>query len=227
MRRSRLLKSFVIAGAAVTFTLMSFASATAGPVVKPSPTCKVPVLSVSRTTAVPGTTVRVSGINFSGCTAQGSSAKPTPVLTVKVGVVTAAKVTEVLATTKTTARGTFSVEITVPKVSAGGQSKIALAASSTDPATKLSYIGATPIAYAAAPTTTTSSASPAPTSTANAAPSSSSSVDVPTAVPAGSGGFGAPTGGAEIGTEVAIAGVGAALIAFSGVGLARRRSRQH
>ena len=222
MRRSGLLKAFAIAGTAVTFTLISFASASAAPVVKPSASCKVPIMSVSRTTAIPGTTVRVSGVNFSGCSAQGNSAKPTAILTVKVGVVTAAKVTEVLATTRTTARGTFSVEITVPKVSAGGKSKIALAAASTDPATKLSYIGAAAIAYAAAPIAAISSPAPTPT-----APTSSSSGDVPTAVPAGSGGFGAPTGGGQIGTEIIVGGAGAALIALGGVGLARRRSRQH
>ena len=234
MGRSRLFTSIAIAGAAAAFALTSVSEASAAPVLKPSPSCKVPVLSVSRTTAEPGTRVTVSGVNFSGCSAQGSTAKPTPVLTVQVGVVTAAKVTEVLATTKTTASGAFSVQITVPKVSAGGKPKIALAAVAEDPATKLSYEGVAAITYAVAPTTTPSSpasSSPAApssaTDTSPAAPSSTSSVDVPTAVPAGSGGFGAPTSPVEVGAEITLAAAGIALIALGGVGLARRRSRQH
>jgi len=72
-----------------------------------------------------------AGQNFSGCSAQGNPAKPTGVLTVQVGIFTAAKVKDVLATTKTSATGSFSVQITVPKVSAGGKPQIGVAAQST------------------------------------------------------------------------------------------------
>lgn len=43
------------------------------------------MFSVKPLTAAPGSRVKVSGVKFSGCPTQGSKAKPTPVLTVKVG----------------------------------------------------------------------------------------------------------------------------------------------
>ena len=61
------------------------------------------MFSVKPLTAAPGSKVTVSGVNFSGCPAQGSKAKP--VLTVKVGVETASKVGRLLATTTTTPSG--------------------------------------------------------------------------------------------------------------------------
>lgn len=90
---------------------------------------------------MPGTQVTVSGVNFSGCSAQGNPAKPTAILTVKVGV---------------------------------------------------------------------------------------ASVDVPTAVPAGTGGFGAPTGHGDLAAEIALGVLGLGLVGAGGVAITRRRPRhQH
>jgi len=254
MISSRLLRAVAIAGASAVVCLVGVTSAAAAAPAVPKPTasCKVPVLSVSQTTAKPGTKITVSGQNFSGCSAQGNPAKPTGVLTVQVGIFTAAKVKDVLATTKTSATGSFSVQITVPKVSAGGKPQIAVAAQSTDPVTKLSYTGfrsinytnstapstTTPSTTTAAPTPTASStASPTSTATGTAEPTStassveptptSSSAELPTAVPAGSGGSGAPTSSAQLGTELGIGAAGAALVALGGFGVARRRAHQH
>ena len=214
MISSRVMRSLAIAGATVAVTLGGAATVSAAPAApKPATSCKLPVFAVSPTTTKPGTKITVLGQNFSGCSAQGNPAKPTAVLTVKIGVVTAAKVTDLVATTKTSATGSFSVQITVPKVSAGGQPEIILAAESVDPVTKLAYTGFRTISY------TNPTSTPAPTST---------SVDVPTAVPAGSGGFGAPTSSSQIGTELGLGAAGAALVALGGgLGLARRRVRQH
>ncbi len=229
MSRVRLLQALAVTGAAVTVTMFSLTSASAAPVIKPSPSCKVPVMSVSQTSAMPGTKVTVSGVNFSGCSAQGNPAKATAVLTVKVGVVTATKASELLATTTTTKTGSFSVQITVPKVPAGGATKIALAAEATDPVTKLSYIGAAAITYSVPTTPPTTTASPTSATTSSSAEPTmtSSTVELPTAVPAGSGGFGAPTSAAQLAAEIGLGGAGVALLAVGGIGLGRRRGRQH
>ena len=225
MKSIRLYRSLLIVSAAAAVSLAGATAASAAPA-KPSADCKVPVFSVSQTTAMPGTEITVSGKNFSGCSAQGNPAKPTPVLTVKVGVATAAKVQEVLATTKTDATGSFSVKVTVPAVPAGGKSKIALAAAAVDPVTTLTYYGFAAVTYSTAPTSTSS---PAPTSSNPAAPTtpSTSSVDVPTAVPAGTGGLAAPTSPAQLATELGVGGAGLALLTIGGFGLVRRRAGQH
>lgn len=234
MKSSRLLRTVFLASAVTTVSLAGITGASAAAPAKPTADCKVPVFSVSQTTAMPGTEVTVSGKNFSGCSAQGNPAKPTAVLTVKVGVITAAKVQKVLATTKTDASGSFSVKITVPSVPAGGEPKIALAAAAQDPATTLTYEGVATIEYSkpaptsspAAPTTAASS-TPATSTPEPSSASSTSSVDVPTAVPAGTGGFGAPTSSAQIGTEIGLGAAGIALVALGGYGATRRRVRQH
>ncbi len=249
MISSRLLRAVAAAGASAVVCLVGVtsASAAAPAVPKPTASCKVPVLSVSQTTAKPGTKITVSGQNFSGCSAQGNPAKPTGVLTVQVGIFTAAKVKDVLATTKTSATGSFSVQITVPKVSAGGKPQIAVAAQSTDPVTKLSYTGFRSINYTNSTAPSTTTAAPTPTASSTASPTSSatgtaeptstassvepastsSSAELPTAVPAGSGGSGAPTSSAQLATELGIGAVGAALVALGGFGVARRRAHQH
>lgn len=230
MVQSRLLRSVAVAAvaAAVSLVGVTSASASAPAPVKPTASCKVPILSVSSTTAMPGSKITVSGKNFSGCSAQGNSAKPTAVLTVKVGVLTAAKVKEVLATTKTTAAGSFSVEVTVPSVAAGGEPKIALAAESIDPVTKLAYAGFATVVYSK-PTPTSAAPTPSTpaTSTATPEPTSTSSVDVPTAVPAGTGGLGAPTTPAQLAAELGLGAAGIALVAAGSIGAVRRRARQH
>ena len=232
MKSSRLLRPLFIASAAAAVSIAGVASASAAAPAKPSADCKVPIFSVSQTTAMPGTQITVSGKNFSGCSAQGNSAKPTAVLTVKVGVVTAAKQQKVLATTKTDASGSFSVKITVPSVSAGGEPKIALAAAAEDPVTTLTYEGVASITYSkpaatTAPSTPESTPATPTASSASEAPSTTSSVDVPTAVPAGSGGFGAPTSSGQLGTEVGLGAAGALMVALGGYGMTRRRARQH
>jgi len=223
-KSSLVVRSIAVIGAAVAVTMLGTISASAAPAVpKPSASCKVPVFSVSATKAMPGSKITVSGKNFSGCAAQGNSAKPTAVLPVKVGVLTAAKVKDVLATTKTSADGSFSVEVTIPSVSAGGQPKIALAAESIDPVTKLTYAGLATVVYStpAAPTTA------APTTAQSAttlAPTATSTQDIPTAVPAGSGGLSAPNTPARTGLEIGLVGGGTLLLAAGGITLIRRRS---
>lgn len=185
--------------AALTVFVPSAASAATAP--KPSPTCKVPVFSVSPLSAAPGSKVTVSGVNFSGCPAQGNPAKPTPVLTIKVAVGTASSPNgTVLATTKTTATGTFSVQITVPPLSSGGVPKLALIAGGTDPATGLTYAGEAVLAY------TTAAA--------------------PVKVPAGTGGHAATTSSATRDEQLALAGLGGLLLAGGTAGAARRRTRR-
>lgn len=237
MGTSRLvLRSLLVTGAAIAVTAVGSMSASAAPASTPSasPSCKVPALTLSATTAMPGTKITVSGKNFSGCTAAGSTVKPTAVIAVKVGVVTATNVQDLLATTKTGADGSFSVQITIPKVPAGGKPEIAVAAVSEDPATKLVYHATDPITYSVPPTTPapTTSASPAPPTTAptSATPAptaTSSSPDVPTAVPAGTGGMGGTTGPTQIALELGLGAAGLALLGAGGITVARRRTRLH
>ncbi len=228
-KSSLVVRSIAVTGAAVAVTMLGTISASAAPAVpKPSASCKVPVFSVSATKAMPGSKITVSGKNFSGCAAQGNSAKPTAVLPVKVAVLTAAKVKDVLATTKTSADGSFSVEVTIPSVSAGGQPKIALAAESIDPVTKLTYAGLATVVYStpAAPTTAAPTTA-APTTAQSAttlAPTATSTQDIPTAVPAGSGGLSAPNTPARTGLEIGLVGGGTLLLAAGGITLIRRRS---
>jgi len=183
---------------------------------KPSASCKVPVLSVAPLQAAPGTKVMVSGVNFSGCPAQGNPAKPTPILQVQVGVGTAAKMGKLLATTKTTPAGAFSVEVTVPALASGGVPKLALIAASTDAATGLSYAGVAVLAYS----------TPAATSTPTAPTSGGG---VPTAVPAGTGGQAATVSADTRAEQTGLAVVGVALVAAGGIGFGRRRAsvRKH
>jgi len=187
---------------------------------KPSASCKVPVLSVAPLQAAPGTKVMVSGVNFSGCPAQGNPAKPTPILQVQVGVGTAAKMGKLLATTNTTPAGAFSVEVTVPALATGGVPKLALLAASTDAATGLSYAGVAVLAYS----------TPAATSTATPTPTApASGGGVPTAVPAGTGGQAATVSADTRAEQTGLAVVGVALVAAGGIGFGRRRAsvRKH
>lgn len=221
-RRVRSRACVVAGGVAVLAGLVPLAaagSAGAAGVPKPSASCKVPVFSVSPLKAKPGTKVTVSGVNFSGCTAQGSTAKPTPVLTVKIGVQTASKMGAVLATTKTTAAGKFSVTVTVPALTTGGIAKLALAAEATDPSTKLSYAGVAVLAYDVATPTATGSAP------VSAAPTSPPGGGVPTAVPAGNGGQAAAAGAGTRDAQFALGGAGALLAAAGAVGVSRRRGQ--
>lgn len=190
---------------------------------KPSASCKVPVLSVAPLQAAPGTKVMVSGVNFSGCPAQGNPAKPTPVLTIQIGVGTAAKMGKILATTRTTSAGTFSVQVTVPALATGGVPKLALIAASTDPATGLTYLGAAVLAYS---TPAATSSSPAATSSSTAPANGGG---VPTAVPAGNGGQAATVSAQTRVEQGALAFVGVALVAAGGIGFGRRRAsvRKH
>ena len=213
MQRSRLVSSALLAGGALALVAAAPVAASAAPVAKPSPSCKVPVFSVSPLKASPGSKVTVSGVNFSGCKAQGSSATPTPVLTVKVGVETASKMGALLATTKTTATGTFSVQVTVPPLSSGGVAKLELAAAATDAATGLTYTGVAVLAYDVA--------SPTP----SASPTSGGGI--PTAVPAGSGGRAASTSTSSRQEQVALGGVGVLMIAAGGTAVTRRRIGRH
>ncbi len=223
-----LLFSPAAASAATTAaTATTAASPSTAPAVKPSTSCKVPSLTVSPASAAAGSKVTVSGVNFSGCSVQGSSVKPTAEISVKVGVATAAKVSEVLATTTTSASGTFSVTVTVPAVPSGGVNKIAIAAVAQDPATKLDYFAVAAIGYPANTTTTTTSSIltgvTRSSETILTGVTSSSSQAVPTAVPAGSGGAGAP-GGSNVGLDLAVGGAGLLLVGAGGVVLARRRA---
>jgi len=199
------------------------AASSPSPTAKPSASCKVPVLTVAPLTAAPGSKVTVSGVNFSGCPAQGNPAKPTPVLTIQIGVGTAAKMGKLLATTKTTSAGTFSVQVTVPALATGGIPKLALIAASMDPATGLTYFGAAVLAYS---TPAATSSSPAATSSSTAPANGGG---VPTAVPAGNGGQAATVSAQTRVEQGALAFVGVALVAAGGIGFGRRRAsvRKH
>lgn len=207
-------RAAIVTGAAAMLAgLAPLASASAAPVPpKPSPSCKVPVFSVAPLKAKPGSKVTVSGLNFSGCPAQGNTTKPTPVLTVKIGVESASKMGAVLATTQTTATGTFSVTVTVPALASNGVPKLELVAAATDPATKLTYAGVAILAYDVA--------SAAPTSTAPGG-------GVPTAVPAGSGGHAAVTTAAAREEQYGALGAGVLLLGLGGAGIRSRRTRRH
>lgn len=220
-RRFRSRACVVTGGVAVLAGLVPLAAAgsAAAGMPKPSASCKVPVFSVSPLKAKPGTRVTVSGVNFSGCAAQGSIAKPTPVLTVKIGVQTASKMGAVLATTKTTAAGKFSVTVTVPALTTGGIAKLALAAAATDPSTKLTYAGVAVLAYDIATPPATGSA---PVAAATTSPPGGG---VPTAVPAGNGGQAATVGSGHRDAQFALGGVGALLAAAGAAGVSRRRGQ--
>jgi hypothetical protein len=183
---------------------------------KPSPSCKVPVFSVSTLKVKPGSIITVSGQNFSGCSAQGSTAVPIRVLTVKVGVVTAAKKTDMLATAKTSATGAFSARVTVPRLSAGGVQKLVLVAAAVDPATKLTYAGVAALGYDGGAISVIS---------ANVTPPSGGGI--PTAVPAGTGGQAATAGDSTRNEQLAMIGLGGVLTAAGGLGLRRRGRRVH
>ena len=207
MSKSAKIAAGVVGGGVLALVgVLPVAANAATTVPKPSASCKVPVFSVSPLKAAPGTTVTVSGKNFSGCAAQGNTAKPTPVLTVQVGVESASKMGKLLATTKTTASGSFSVQVTVPALSAAGVPKLELAAAAKDPATGLTYAGVAVLAY-----------------------STASGGGVPTAVPAGSGGLAASTGSSTRLAQDGLAAAGLALVVAGGVGFGRRRAtgRQH
>ncbi len=180
------------------------------------------MLSVTPLTVTPGSKVMVSGVNFSGCPAQGSKAKPTPVLTVKIAVVDAAKTGKVLATTTTSRTGVFSVSVTVPALPSGGVPKLALVAQAKDPATGLDYVGLAVLAYKSVAKTPAPVAAPVKHITP-VTPAPSGGGGVPTAVPAGSGGLAAATSPATRDAELVLGGAGLVLLAAGGVGLGRRR----
>ncbi len=209
-------------GALALVGLMPAAASAAAAPPKPSASCKVPVLSVTPLTVTPGSKVMVSGVNFSGCPAQGSKAKPTPVLTVKIAVVSAAKTGKVLATTTTSRTGVFSVRVTVPALPSGGVPKLALVAQSRDAATGLDYVGLAVLAYKSVAKTPAPVAAPVKHITP-VAPAPSGGGGVPTAVPAGSGGLAAATSPVTRDAELALGGAGLVLLAAGGVGLGRRR----
>ena len=173
----------------------------------PSPTCKVPSMTVTPDAGTAGTRIQVSGLNFSGCPLKVGTPKPTAVLKVEVGLLDpATKKTVVLATVNTTATGAFSTSFTLPSVTGtnGAAPKIEVAAAAEDPTTKLKYFFVEPFSYTAAAGT-----------------------EVPTAVPAGSGGQAGTTSASSELTQGGIGAAGLLLIAGAGVALRRRHSGTH
>jgi len=213
-KSAKIAAGVVVGGVLALVGVLPVAANAATTVPKPSASCKTPVFSVSPLRASPGSKVTVSGVNFSGCAAQGNTAKPTPVLTVQVGVEAASKMGKLLATTKTSASGSFSVQVTVPALSAAGVPKLELAAAAKDPVTGLTYVGVAVLAYS------TPSATPTPTAPGGG---------VPTAVPAGSGGLAGSTSDNTRLAQEGLAAGGIALLVAGGVGFGRRRAtrRQH
>jgi hypothetical protein len=206
MSKSMKVAAGVVGGGVLALVAVLPVAANATTVPKPSASCKTPVFSVSPMKASPGTKVTVSGVNFSGCTAQGNKAKPTPVLTVRVGVESASKMGKLLATTRTSASGSFKVQVTVPSLSAAGVPKLGLAAAAKDPATGLTYAGVAVLAYS--------------TPGATSAPGGG----VPTAVPAGSGGLAASTSNSTRLAQDGLAAAGVALLVAGGIGFGSRRA---
>lgn len=177
----------------------------------PAPSCKVPSLSIAPSSGAAGTKVTVTGLNFSGCPTT-TGVKATPVITVKVGIATAAKMGEVLATTKTSATGGFTASITIPNVSTGGKPQIEIAAGAMDPATKLNYIALRPFSV---------------TGAGSGGGGGGTNPATPVSVPAGTGGQAATASDTNGELQLAGGAAGIALVGLGAFGLLRRRQDQH
>ncbi len=201
MEKSLLVKRALgVLGVAAAALLTVSPSAMAADPPKPAASCKIPSLTAVPDSVSPGTSVTVTGQNFSGCPAEGNPAAPTPVVQVKVGIGTDQNMSQVLATTQTAADGSFSVSLTIPSVASAGN-KIVLAAGSKDDVTQLVYAAVVPLGY-----------------TGGGA--------APTGVPAGTGGTAATADSSDDSALTVAGGVGVLLLGAGAIG-ARRRALQH
>lgn len=202
MGRPQLIRrGIAVLGIAAGSLLLTAPASMAAAAPTPLPTCQVPVLTAIPDTVSPGTVVTVSGQNFSGCGAVDDPTPPTAVLEVQVGIATDQDMGQVLATTQTAADGSFTVSVTIPAVASAGDT-IALAAASEDAATGLAYAAVLPLQY-------------------------SGGSAVPTAVPAGTGGF-AATEESTTGNLLTVAGGVGLVLAGAGIaGMRRRKVGSH
>lgn len=163
--------------------------------------CPTPVLTAIPADVMPGSKVTVSGKNFGGCNDELSA--PAATNTVQIGIATDQKVGTVLATVETSADDPFSftATVTIPNVPSAGD-QIALAAGTTDTKTGLSYFAVLPLQYSGGSAT-------------------------PTAVPAGTGGFGLSDDDSGNTALTVAGGVGLALAGAGALGLRRRKVSAH
>ena len=189
----------VIGFAAAALLIGAPAASAAEPV--PSPSCELPSLTAVPSSVSPGTSVVITGQHFSGCPAVDNPAAPSESLEVTVGIATDQEMGTVLGTAQTAADGSFTLTVPIPDVASDGD-VIALAAASEDPVTGLAYAAVIPLTY-------------------------SGGTSVPTAVPAGSGGFGASDDESGSSAMTIAGGVGLALATAGVVGLRRRRVSVH
>jgi len=194
-------------------TLLTAAPALAAATPTPSPTCKIPSLTVTPAAGPTGTRVTLTGTHFSGCPAKNSPAKPTPVNPVAIGLVFKASpstaAAKQLGTTSTTPAGSFTITVTIPAGEHPGLAE--LVAVAQDKATGLGY-------RAARPFTITSSAG---TTGGTGTGTGTGVVRVPTSVPAGSGGMAASSNSSVPSGEIALLAVAGA----AGIGLTAAGSR--
>ncbi len=202
-----------VAGVGTATLLAAAAPALAAATPTPSPTCKIPSLTVTPAAGPTGTRVTLTGAHFSGCPAKNSTAKPTPVNPVAIGLVFKASPTTAaakqLGTTSTTPTGSFTITVTIP---AGEHTGLAeLVAVAQDKATGLGYRAAQPFTITSSAGTTGGTGTSTGTGTGV--------VRVPTSVPAGSGGMAAASSSSS--GEIALLAVAGA----AGIGLTAAGSR--
>lgn len=200
--RSAAKRGAAVIGIAAAALLAVAPSAGAAEEPVPAAGCVLPSLTAIPTSVSPGTSITVSGKNFAGCSAQNVDAAPSATNEVKVGVATDQnKMGTVLGTTTTGADGSFTITVVIPDVPSASD-KIALVAAAADQATGLAYAAVLPLQYSGGSAT-------------------------PTAVPAGTGGFGLSDDDSGNMALTVAGGVGLALAGAGALGLRRRKASAH
>ncbi len=204
-----------VAGLSATTLLTAAAPALAAATPTPSPTCKLPSLTVTPAAGPTGTRVTLTGAHFSGCPAKNSTAKPTPVNPVAIGLVFKASpstaAAKQLGSTATTPTGSFTITVTIPAGEHPGLAE--LVAVAQDKATGLGYRAARPFTITSSAGTTGGTGTSTGTGTGRGR--------VPTSVPAGSGGMAAASSSSVSSGEIALLAVAGA----AGIGLTAAGSR--
>jgi len=203
-----------VAGVGTATLLAAAAPALAAATPTPSPTCKIPSLTVTPAAGPTGTRVTLTGAHFSGCPAKNSTAKPSPVNPVAIGLVfktsPATAAAKQLGTTSTTPTGSFTITVTIPAGEPTGLAE--LAAVAQDKATGLGYRAAQPF------TITSSAGTTGGTGTSTGTGTGTGTGRVPTSVPAGSGGMAAASSSSSSGEIALLAVAGAAGIGLTAAG---------
>lgn len=203
----------VSVGVAIAMTSggVAFAASPTPSSLPSAPTCQPPMLTVTPTSGPIGTKVAVTGQHFSGCSGSGSSPKPSSVLPVQIGLTyrssSAQPVTKVLATTKTTSTGSFTVTVVIPSGVPAGTAEVL--ATSKDPATGSAYGAGGPFTVTGSPAPTASPTpvpgpSPKPKPAPVPGPAGAPTGTVPRSVPAGSAGLAADQGTSPVDVAVIV-----------------------